>query len=69
MPILLLRISRRRESLTLVMSSPSISSSPAVGSLSRLIIRSTVDLPEPERPITTNISPVPMEKLTSAAPR
>lgn len=51
------------------MSSPSISSSPALGSLSRLIIRSTVDLPEPDRPITTNISPLAISKSISWAPR
>ena len=39
------------------MSSPSIRTCPAVGSWIRLIIRTSVDLPEPERPITTNTSP------------
>ena len=32
-------------------------------------MRSTVDLPEPDSPMTTNISPVPIVKLTSRAPR
>ena len=39
------------------MSSPSSRTSPAVGSMSRVRQRISVDLPEPDRPITTNTSP------------
>jgi hypothetical protein len=38
-------------------SSPSISTVPAVGSSSRLMHRTSVDFPLPDRPITTNVSP------------
>ena len=38
-------------------SRPSTSIDPAVGSISRISVRTSVDLPEPERPITTNTSP------------
>ncbi len=69
MPVLRLRISRNRVPDTLVTSSPSISSSPSDGSLSRLIIRSTVDFPEPDRPMIANVSPRAMLKFTSCAPR
>ena len=42
-----------------VTSRPAIEISPAVGSISRISVRTSVDLPEPERPITTNTSPGP----------
>ena len=38
-------------------SRPSSSMRPAVGSISLISVRTSVDLPEPERPITTNTSP------------
>ena len=38
---------------------------PAVGSISRVRQRMSVDLPEPERPMTTNTSPGATSKLTS----
>ncbi len=69
MPVLRLWISRNRVPDTLVTSSPSISNSPNDGSLSRLIIRSTVDFPEPERPMIAKVSPRSMLKFTSCAPR
>nr|BFE87330.1 hypothetical protein GCM10020093_099310 [Planobispora longispora] len=46
-------------------SSPAIEISPAVGSISRVRQRTRVDLPLPDRPITTNTSPGRTEKLTS----
>ena len=39
------------------MSSPSNRTSPAVGSMRRVMQRTSVDLPLPDRPMTTNISP------------
>jgi hypothetical protein len=38
---------------------------PAVGSIRRISVRTSVDLPEPDRPITTNTSPGQMSMLTS----
>ena len=38
---------------------------PAVGSISRVSIRTSVDLPEPDRPITTKTSPGATSKETS----
>ena len=51
---------RRRSSCpgTPLVSSPSISTRPAEGSTRRLIMRSTVDLPEPEVPTMTQIEPL-----------
>ena len=40
-----------------VTSRPAIAIVPAVGSISRISVRTRVDLPEPERPMTTNTSP------------
>ena len=48
------RSCRRRHAVT---SSPSIATVPAVGSISRVRQRTSVDLPEPDRPITTKTSP------------
>ena len=48
-----------------VTSSPSIRTRPLVGSISRLIIRSTVDLPQPDGPISTASSPAPTSRLMS----
>ena len=50
------------------MSRPSMSTSPAVGSMSRLMQRTSVDLPLPDRPMTTMISPSCTSKLASATP-
>ncbi len=47
------------------MSSPSIRTWPAVGSCKRFNIRTSVDFPEPERPITTKTSPGLTSKDTS----
>src|SRR6186713_831586 len=38
---------------------------PAVGSIRRISVRTSVDLPEPERPITTNTSPGQTSSETS----
>ena len=38
---------------------------PAVGSISRISVRTSVDLPEPERPMTTNTSPGQISSETS----
>lgn len=46
-------------------SSPSMESDPAVGSISRVMQRTRVDLPEPDRPMTTNTSPLRTSKVTS----
>ncbi len=51
-----------------VMSSPYSFTVPAVGSMSRVSSRTSVDLPEPERPITTNTSPGATSKATSRMP-
>src|SRR3546814_13509909 len=50
------------------MSVPSIRTSPAVGSISRFSMRTSVDLPEPDRPITTKISPASTLTDTSCTP-
>ena len=47
------------------MSSPSISTWPAVGSWMRLIMRTSVDLPEPDNPMTTKTSPWATSNETS----
>ena len=46
-------------------SAPSSSTSPRVARVSPLAVRSNVDLPEPERPITTQISPGATARLAS----
>ena len=69
MLIFLRRTWRSSRSEMAAMSSPSISTWPRVGSISRLKRRTRVDLPEPERPITTKISPSLMARLTSWTPR
>ena len=51
------RSSRSRSSSALRMSSPSSMTSPAVGSIRRVMQRTRVDLPLPDRPITTKTSP------------
>ena len=48
-----------------MMSSPSKTTSPAVGSISRVRQRTSVDLPEPESPMTTKTSPGATSKPTS----
>ena len=50
------------------MSWPSNSTWPAVGSIRRLSSRTSVDLPEPDRPMTTKISPSCTAKLASLTP-
>ena len=66
-------MSRRRNSMSsrrdmLVMSLPSISIVPDVGSIRRFRRRSRVDLPEPDRPMITKISPALMSKLALWTP-
>ena len=60
-----LRRSRSLPASAVRMSSPSNVTAPEVGSISRVRQRTSVDLPEPDRPITTNISPGATSKLTS----
>ena len=50
------------------MSSPLSSTEPAVGSMSRVRQRTSVDLPEPDRPITTKTSPGATSNETSLTP-
>ena len=45
--------------------SPSIRMRPEVGSMSRLIIRSVVVLPQPDGPTRTESSPSPISRLSS----
>ena len=58
MLIFVRRSSRSRSGLAAVTSSPSISTLPAVGSIRRDRQRTSVDLPEPDRPMTTKSSPL-----------
>ena len=67
MLILRLRSWRRSSSGIVATSRPSISSSPEVGSISRLSMRSTVDFPEPDKPMITKNSPGATENVTSSA--
>ena len=63
------RLTSRNACLSsLAMSSPSISTCPSVGSINRFSIRRVVDLPEPESPIITKISPVLIEKSARSTP-
>ena len=66
MPILWRRISISSASDFRSRSSPSSRTSPAVGSTRRDRHRTIVDLPDPESPMITNISPTWTSKLTSA---
>ena len=50
-----------------VMSTPSNMTSPAVGCSRRFSERSSVDLPEPDGPITTTTSPLYMSRLTPSS--
>ncbi len=59
------RSSRSRDGDAVRMSSPLTSTLPAVGSISRVRHRTSVDLPEPDRPMTTNTSPGATSKDTS----
>jgi hypothetical protein len=67
MLILRLRSSRNSPSGIVATSRPPINSSPDVGSTSRLSIRSTVDFPDPDRPMMTKNSPGATENDTSSA--
>ena len=64
-PILVDRTARSSVSDIPFTSVPSIKTRPAVGSISRLTCRISVDFPEPDRPIMQKISPSVTEKLTS----
>ena len=59
------RICNNSLSDTLAISVPLITTSPEVGFISRLIQRSRVDLPLPDNPIITNISPSSIERFAS----
>ena len=59
------RSSRRRLFDACKTFSPSMKTSPAVGSIKRVKHRTSVDLPEPERPMTTKTSPSATSKETS----
>src|SRR3989304_7677196 len=59
------RMSRSPSPDAEVISAPSQITLPEVGSIRRLIQRKSVDLPEPDRPITTRNSPSATVKLTS----
>src|SRR5215213_5412156 len=59
------RSSRSDFSLACTTSSPWNQISPAVGSISRVRHRTSVDLPEPDSPMTTKTSPGATEKLRS----
>src|SRR3712207_8902295 len=65
MLILSLRTARSCASSIARRSRPSTSTVPALGSTSRLSNRTSVDLPEPDSPMTTNSSPRSTAKLTS----
>ena len=67
MLILRLRSSRSSASGIVATSRPSINSSPDVGSTSRLSMRSTVDFPDPDKPMITKNSPGATENDTSSA--
>src|SRR5699024_9580584 len=59
------RTCRRAEESAFEMSVPRTSTVPAVGAHSPLSVRIRVDLPEPDRPMTTKISPSSTSKLAS----
>ena len=56
---------RSSSALAAVTSCPAIRTVPAVGSIRRTSVRTSVDLPDPESPITTKTSPGQTWKLTS----
>ncbi len=59
------RRSRSRSSFIPSTSSPSINTSPAVASISRVTVRIRVDFPLPDSPMTTNTSPGATSNETS----
>ncbi|CAM5640202.1 hypothetical protein SVIOM342S_08497 [Streptomyces violaceorubidus] len=61
-----LRMARSRDLSIARTSSPSMAMDPAVGSMRRVRQRTRVDLPEPDRPMTTKTSPLRTSKETSA---
>ncbi|MNT12176.1 hypothetical protein D3C72_1470960 [compost metagenome] len=62
------RRARNWASGKVLMSLPSIRMRPAVGSIKRFSMRTRVDLPEPDRPMMTKISPASMVKVASKTP-
>ncbi len=68
MLILRRRSSTRSRTDMAVTSAPSSRTLPALGSMRRLIMRTRVDLPEPDSPITTNSSPCSIRRVTSRTP-
>ena len=65
MPILLRLRSMSSRSLIRRRSAPSISTEPELGSMSRERQRTSVDLPDPDRPITIRSSPGATSRETS----
>ena len=59
------RSSRSSPALAAVTSCSAIRIVPAVGSISRISVRTSVDFPEPDRPMTTNTSPRQTSNETS----
>jgi len=68
MPILSARMARRSSAPRPPTSVPLIRIWPWVGSISRLMWRTRVDLPEPDRPMMQKTSPSPTLMLTSRTP-
>ena len=62
------RSARNCPLVRLLMSVPSTRMRPAEGSINRLSRRTSVDLPEPDKPMTTKISPASMVKVASNTP-
>ena len=62
------RSARKAAAGSALMSCPSITTRPAVGSISPLSMRTSVDLPEPDSPMMTNSSPASMVKSASNTP-
>jgi hypothetical protein len=59
------RSSRSAAASAAITSAPVMRIAPAVGSISRISVRTSVDLPEPDRPMTTNTSPGQTSSETS----
>src|SRR3569623_2083888 len=63
------RMERSSRRLSVMTSRPSNSSSPAVGSSRRRIVRPVVDLPQPDSPTRPSVSPGAMSKLMPSTAR
>jgi hypothetical protein len=62
------RKARSCASGSVLMSLPSIRMRPSVGSIRRFSMRTRVDLPEPDKPMMTKISPASMVNVASNTP-